>query len=174
MKKVEDYVVTIPDHPIPGIMFRDITSVLSDPDGFTLAIDEMNKKLEGFDFDAIAGTESRGFIFGSVLAYLHHKPFILIRKAGKLPRETVKQSYDLEYGSATIEMHKDDVKPGQKVVIVDDLIATGGTSMATAKLVESVGAEVAMFLFLLELKGLKGREVLKNYRVETIVAYEGK
>ena len=109
-----------------------------------------------------------------MLAYLHHKPFILIRKAGKLPRETVKQSYDLEYGSATIEMHKDDVKPGQKVVIVDDLIATGGTSMATAKLVESVGAEVAMFLFLLELKGLKGREVLKNYRVETIVAYEGK
>lgn len=174
MKKVEDYIITIPDHPIPGIMFRDITSVLADAEGFQLAIDELNKKLEGLDYDAIAGVESRGFIFGAALAYLNKKPMILIRKAGKLPRETVSQSYALEYGEATIEMHKDDVKPGQKLVIVDDLIATGGTSMAAAKLVESAGAEVAAFLFLLELKGLKGREVLKDYKVETIVAYEGK
>ena len=174
MKKVEDYIITIPDHPIPGIMFRDITSVLADADGFKLAIDEMDKKLQGVEFDAIAGMESRGFIFGTVLAYLHGKAFIPIRKAGKLPRETVSQSYALEYGEATIEMHKDDLKPGSRVVIIDDLIATGGTALAAAKLVEAVGAEVVMFLFLLELKGLNGREVLKDYPVETIVAYEGK
>ena len=174
MKKVEDYIITIPDHPIPGIMFRDITSVLSDADGFKLAIDEMNQKLQGLEYDAIAGMESRGFIFGSVLSYLNGKPFIPIRKAGKLPRETVSQSYELEYGTATIEMHKDDLKPGSRVVIVDDLVATGGTSLAAAKLVEEVGSEVCLFLFLLELKGLNGREVLKKYPVESIVAYEGK
>lgn len=174
MKRVEDYVITIPDHPIPGIMFRDITSVLSSAEGFQLAIDEMNRKLEGVEFDALAGIESRGFIFASVLAYLNKKPNILIRKAGKLPRETVSQSYALEYGEATIEMHKDDVKPGMKVILVDDLMATGGTFKAAAKLIEAVGAEVAMIMALLELKGLNGREVLKDYRVETIVAYEGK
>ena len=174
MKKVEDYIITIPDHPIPGIMFRDITSVLSDADGFKLAIDEMDKKLQGVEFDAVAGMESRGFIFGTVLAYLHHKAFIPIRKAGKLPREVVSQSYELEYGEATIEMHKDDLKPGSRVVIVDDLIATGGTALAAAKLIETVGSNVAMFLFLLELKGLDGRAVLKDYPVEAIVSYDGK
>ena len=142
MKPLEDYVRTIPDFPEPGIMFRDITSVLQDGDGFKLAIDSLLQKLEGVDCDVIAGAESRGFIFGAPLAYALNKPFVLVRKKGKLPCETVSTSYDLEYGSATIEMHKDSIKPGQKVVIVDDLIATGGTIEAAAKLVEELGGEV--------------------------------
>ena len=148
-KTVADYVRTIPDFPEKGIMFRDITTVLADPDGFKLAIDDLVKALEGLDFDVIAGTESRGFIFGTPLAYLLHKPFVLIRKKGKLPAETVEQTYDLEYGTATIEMHKDSIKPGQKVVLVDDLIATGGTIEAAAKLVEKLGGEVVKTRFVM-------------------------
>ena len=174
MKKVEDYVVSIPDFPEPGIIFRDITSVLQDADGLHLAIFEMQKRLEGLEFDVIAGTESRGFIFGMPIAYNMHKPFVLIRKKGKLPRETVEMSYDLEYGSATIEMHKDAVKPGQKVVIIDDLIATGGTILASAKMVESLGGEVVKLLFLMELAGLNGREKLQGYDVDTVISYPGK
>ena len=121
MKKIEEYVRTIPDFPEPGIMFRDVTSVLQDPDGLKLAIDSMIKLLDGVDFDIIAGAESRGFIFGMPIAYALGKAFIPVRKKGKLPLETVEESYDLEYGSATIEMHKDSIKPGQKVVIIDDL-----------------------------------------------------
>ena len=132
MKKVEDYITSIKDFPKEGIIFRDITSVLQDKDGLVLAIDEMQKLLENVEFDVIAGTESRGFIFGMPLAYNLKKPFVLVRKKGKLPRETVSVQYDLEYGSAEIEMHKDAIKPGQKVVVVDDLIATGGTMKATA------------------------------------------
>ena len=146
MKKVEDYVVSIPDFPEPGIIFRDVTSVIQDADGLQLAIDEMQKLLEGVEFDVLAGAESRGFIFGMPIAYNMKKPFVLVRKKGKLPRETVEMSYDLEYGSATIEMHKDSIKPGQKVVIVDDLIATGGTIEAAAKLVESLGGEVVKII----------------------------
>lgn len=174
MKTVKDYVITIPDFPEPGIMFRDITSVLQDAEGFTLAIDELQKCLEGLEFDAIAGTESRGFIFGTPLAYNLHKPFLLIRKKGKLPREVVRQEYELEYGTATIEMHKDAVKPGQKIVLVDDLIATGGTLAAAAKLIESLGGRVVKILVLMELAGLKGREALKDYDVASIAVYEGK
>ena len=139
MKKIEDYVLSIPDFPEPGIIFRDITSVLQDADGLQLAIDSMQDCLKDIDVDVIAGTESRGFIFGVPIAYNLHKPFVPIRKKGKLPRETVSVSYDLEYGSAEIEMHKDSIKPGQKVVIVDDLIATGGTIEAAIKLVEQLG-----------------------------------
>ena len=135
VKKVEDYIRSIPDFPEPGIIFRDVTSVLQDADGLKLAIDEMAKLLEGVECDVIAGAESRGFIFGMPLAYLLHKPFVLIRKAGKLPCETISKTYDLEYGSATIEVHKDSIKPGQKVVLIDDLIATGGTMKAAAELV---------------------------------------
>ena len=124
MKTVKDYIRTIPDFPEKGIMFRDVTSVIQDADGLKLAIDEMIKKLDGLDFDVIAGAESRGFVFGMPIAYALHKPFVMVRKAGKLPCETVSKTYDLEYGTATIEMHKDSVKPGQKVVLVDDLIAT--------------------------------------------------
>ena len=173
-ERLEDYVRTIPDFPEPGIMFRDITTVLSDADGLKLAIDEMAKKLENVDFDVIAGAESRGFIFGAALAYNLHKPFVLIRKKGKLPCETVEQTYDLEYGTATIEIHKDAIRPGEKVVIVDDLIATGGTVEAAAQLIEKLGGEVVMMVFLMELAGLCGREKLSKYNVESVICYEGK
>ena len=174
MKKVEDYVVSIPDFPEPGIIFRDVTSVIQDADGLQLAIDEMQKLLDGVEFDVIAGAESRGFIFGMPIAYNMKKPFVLVRKKGKLPRETVEMSYDLEYGSATVEMHKDAIKPGQKVVLVDDLIATGGTIEAAAKLVEQLGGEVVKIIFLMELAGLEGRKKLAKYDVGSVVCYEGK
>ena len=174
MKKVEDYVRSIPDFPEPGIIFRDITSVLQDADGLQLAIDSMQDCLKDTDVDVIVGTESRGFIFGVPIAYNLHKPFVPIRKKGKLPRETVSVSYDLEYGSAEIEMHKDSIKPGQKVVIVDDLIATGGTIEAAIKLVEQLGGEVVKVVFLMELAGLKGRERLNGYDVASVICYDGK
>lgn len=174
MKKVEDYVVSIPDFPEPGIIFRDVTSVIQDADGLQLAINELQKLLEGVEFDVLAGTESRGFIFGMPIAYNMKKPFVLVRKKGKLPRETVEMEYDLEYGSAVIEMHKDSVKPGQKVVLVDDLIATGGTIEAAAKLVEQLGGEVVKIIFLMELAGLEGRKRLEKYDVASVVCYEGK
>lgn len=174
MKKLEEYVRTIPDFPEPGIMFRDVTSILQDADGFKLAIDSLLKLLEGVDCDVIAGAESRGFIFGAPLAYTLGKPFVLIRKKGKLPCETVSMSYDLEYGSAEIEMHADSIQPGQKVVLVDDLIATGGTIEASAKLIEQLGGEVAKIIFLMELAGLNGREKLKKYDVDAVLTYEGK
>ena len=174
MKRVEDYVRSIPDFPEEGVLFRDITTVIQDADGFHLAIDEMKKKLEGIDFDVIAGAESRGFIFGAPLAYAMNKGLVLIRKKGKLPCETVSQEYDLEYGSAVIEMHKDSIKPGQKVVLVDDLMATGGTVEAAIKLVEELGGEVVKVVFLMELAGLKGREKLAGYDVASVICYDGK
>ena len=174
MKKIEEYVRTIPDFPEPGIMFRDVTSVLQDPDGLKLAIDEMIHLLDGVEFDLIAGTESRGFIFGVPIAYELGKAFIPVRKKGKLPCETVSAEYELEYGTACIEIHKDSIKPGQKVVIVDDLIATGGTIEAAIKLVEQLGGEVVKVIFLMELAGLKGREKLAGYDVASVIAYEGK
>lgn len=173
MKKLEDYVRTIPDFPEPGIMFRDITSVLQDADGLQLAIDSMLELVKDVDFDVVAGAESRGFIFGTAIAYALHKPFVLVRKKGKLPMETVEETYDLEYGSATVEMHKDAVKPGQKVILVDDLIATGGTIEAAIKLVEKLGGEVSMVLALMELEGLKARAKLSDYRIETVLKYPG-
>lgn len=174
MKKVEDYIITIPDFPKPGIMFRDITGILENADGVHLAVDEMVKLLEGVEFDAVAGAESRGFMLGMPIAYLMHKPFIPVRKAGKLPRETVSESYDLEYGQATIEIHKTSVKPGDKVVLLDDLIATGGTMKAAVNLIERLGGKVVKIIALVELKGLNGRDVLKGYDISSVVAYEGK
>lgn len=174
MKKVEDYVRSIPDFPEPGIIFRDVTSILQDKDGLKLSIDEMMALLKDVDFDVVVGPESRGFIFGVPIAYNLNKPFVPIRKKGKLPCETIEASYDLEYGSATIEIHKDAIKPGQKVVIVDDLIATGGTIKAITGLVERLGGEVAKIIFLMELKGLNGREKLKGYDVDAVIKYEGK
>ena len=174
MKPLEVYVRSIPDFPEPGIIFRDITSILQDADGLKLAIDSMQKCLDDVEFDVVVGTESRGFIFGVPIAYNLHKPFVPVRKKGKLPCETISQSYDLEYGSATIEMHKDSIKPGQKVVIVDDLIATGGTVEAAIKMVEALGGEVVRVVFLMELAGLKGRERLKDYSVSSVLRYEGK
>ena len=155
-------------------MFRDVTSILQSAEGLKLAIDEMIRLLDGVEFDVIAGAESRGFIFGVPIAYAMGKPFVPVRKAGKLPCETVSKSYDLEYGQATIEIHKDAILPGQKVVLVDDLIATGGTMEAAAELVEELGGEVVKMLFLIELSGLKGREKLAKYDVESVVAYDGK
>ena len=174
MKKLEDYVISIPDFPEPGIIFRDVTSILQNADGLQLAIDSLQEKLKDIEFDAIVGTESRGFIFGMPLAYNLKKPFILVRKKGKLPRETISESYDLEYGSAEIEMHKDAIRPGQKVVMVDDLIATGGTIEAAARLVERLGGEVVKMIFVMELAGLKGREKLARYNVDSVIVYEGK
>ena len=174
MKKLEDYVRSIPDFPEEGIIFRDVTSVLQDADGLQLAIDTMQEKIKDLEYDVVAGAESRGFIFGTPIAYNNHKPFVLIRKKGKLPCETIEMEYDLEYGKATIEMHKDAMKPGQKVLVVDDLIATGGTTEAMVKLIEQLGGEVVGLVFLMELAGLKGRERLKGYRMESAIVYEGK
>ena len=133
----------------------------------------MNKLLDGVEYDLIAGTESRGFIFGAPLAYMNNKGFIPVRKKGKLPRETVERSYDLEYGSATIEIHKDSIHPGDKVVLVDDLIATGGTIEAAAKLIEELGGVVVKMIFLIELVDLRGRDLLKGYDISSVVTYEG-
>ena len=163
----------IPDYPEPGIIFRDVTSVIEDPKGLQIAIDDMSAMLDGVDYDVIAGAESRGFIFGAPIAYKNGKGFVLVRKKGKLPRETVEMSYDLEYGSATIEMHKDSIKPGQKVVLVDDLIATGGTIEAAAKLVEKLGGVVVKMIFLIELTDLKGRERLSKYDIDSLVKFDG-
>lgn len=174
MKKLEDYVVSIPDFPEEGIIFRDVTSVLQDADGLALAIDTMQEKITDLEYDVVVGPESRGFIFGTPIAYNNHKPFVLIRKAGKLPRETVSISYELEYGQATIEMHKDSIKPGQRVLIVDDLIATGGTTEAMIQLIESLGGEVVGIVVMIELAGLQGRERLSKYRLESAICYPGK
>ncbi|MBQ4284734.1 MAG: adenine phosphoribosyltransferase [Lachnospira sp.] len=174
MKRVEDYVRSIPDFPEEGIIFRDITSVLQDADGFHLAIEGLEKLLEGVEYDVVVGPESRGFIFGTPIAYNNHKAFVPVRKKGKLPCETISMDYELEYGTATIEMHKDSIKPGQKIVIVDDLIATGGTIEAIIKLVEQLGGEVVKVVFLIELKGLNGRDKLKGYDVDAVIKYDGK
>lgn len=174
MKKLEDYVRSIPDFPEPGIIFRDVTSILQDADGLQLAIDGILDMLKDTDFDVVVGPESRGFIFGVPVAYSMHKSFVPVRKKGKLPCETIEAEYELEYGKAVIEMHKDAIKPGQKVVIVDDLIATGGTIEAITGLVKQLGGEVVKICFVMELAGLKGRERLKNYDVDSIITYEGK
>jgi len=171
-EKLEDYVTTIPDFPEPGIMFRDITSIIDDEDGLKMAIDALIELIKDVDFDVLAAAEARGFVFAAPIAYMLHKPLVLVRKKGKLPRETVSESYDLEYGSATIEMHTDSVKPGQKVILVDDLIATGGTLQASAKLVEKLGGQVAGILAIMELKGLNGREKLP-YPIYTLIQYDG-
>lgn len=173
MKSLKDYVLTIPDFPKEGIMFRDITSVLEDADGFALAIDELKSRLDGVDFDVIIGAESRGFVLGAPLAYIFHKPFVLVRKKGKLPREVVRQEYALEYGTAELEMNKDSIKEGQKVVIVDDLIATGGTAEAMVKMVEKMGGEVVKALFLIELAGFEARKNLAC-PVDTVISYPDK
>ena len=173
MKKVEDYVRSIPDFPEKGIIFRDITSVIQDPEGLKLAIDGIQNLLKDVDFDVVVGPESRGFIFGVPIAYNNHTGFVPVRKKGKLPCETISEEYALEYGTATIEIHKDAIQPGQKVVIVD-LIATGGTTEAAIHMIERLGGEVVKVVFLMELEGLKGRERLKDYDVDAVIKYPGK
>ena len=174
MKKLEDYVTSIPDFPEPGIIFRDITTILQDGEGLHQAVDQLIAMTDGLDFDLVVGPESRGFIFGVPVAYALRKGFVPVRKKGKLPRETISASYELEYGTAEIEIHKDAIKPGQKVVIVDDLIATGGTTEAIIRLINELGGQVVKICFVMELAGLKGRERLKVYPVDSAIIYEGK
>lgn len=174
MKPIEEYVRSIPDFPEPGIIFRDVTSVLQDAEGLRLSIDLIQEKLKGVDFDIIVGPESRGFIFGVPVAYNLHKPFVPIRKKGKLPCETASIEYALEYGTAEIEIHKDAVKEGQKVVIIDDLMATGGTNEAMIKLIEDLGGKVVKCVCLMELAGLEGRKRLAGYDVDSVIVYPGK
>ncbi|GMQ57869.1 adenine phosphoribosyltransferase [Vallitalea sediminicola] len=159
----------VPDFPREGILFYDITTILQNPEGLRASIDQIQAKLEGIEFDYIIGPESRGFIFGVPVAYNMSKGFLPIRKAGKLPYKTRSREYALEYGTATIEMHIDAVKPGDKVVIIDDLLATGGTSKATVELIESLGGEVVKLVYLIELDFLNGRDKLKNYNVDSII-----
>ena len=173
MKKLEDYIRVIPDFPKPGILFRDITTVFQDADGLQLSIDLMQDAVKDLDFDVIVGAESRGFIYGAAMGYNLHKPLVLVRKKGKLPWKTESVDYDLEYGKATLEIHIDAIKPGQKVLLVDDLLATGGTVKAAAELIEKLGGEVVGILCMIELKGLEGRKKLEGYRVDTVIAYEG-
>lgn len=175
MKKgVEEYIRSIPDFPEKGIIFRDVTSVLQDADGLQLAIDQMQALIDADEVDVIAGTESRGFIFGAPIAYNLHKPFVLIRKKGKLPCETISKKYALEYGTAEIEIHKDAIRPGQRVVVIDDLLATGGTLQACNELIEELGGKIVKDLFLIELAGLNGRDKLKGHEVQSVVCYDGK
>ena len=172
MEQLRKMIRNIPDFPSPGIMFRDITTVLKDPEGLNIAVDAIADSLKDVDFDLVLGPESRGFIFGVPLAYKLRKGFVPARKLGKLPAKTAKKAYALEYGEAEIEIHLDAIKPGQKVVIVDDLLATGGTAKAVADLVTELGAEVVAMAFLIELEALGGREVLSGYdNVETVLVY---
>lgn len=171
MKKLEDYITNIKDYPQAGIIFRDISTVLQDKDGFKLAVDELCAIARKFEFDTVAGLESRGFLFGAPLAYRLGKGFVMIRKKGKLPRETISAEYELEYGRAEIEIHKDAVKKGERVLLIDDLIATGGTIEAAAGMIEQLGAEVAGMAFLVELEALKGRERLSKYNIETVLKF---
>ncbi len=173
MKALADYVTTIPDFPKEGIMFRDVTTIVQDPDGLKLAIDSLVEKLKDVDFDVVVGSESRGFLFGAPVAYAMNKGFVLARKKGKLPRKVISEEYALEYGTATIEMHADAIKPGQKVVVIDDLIATGGTTEAVVKIIEKEGGEVVSMGFVMELAGLKGMEKFAKYNPFALITYPG-
>lgn len=173
MNDIKKYITDIPDFPEKGIIFRDVTSLLQSGEGFSTAVDEMTKLLDDLDFDAVLGLEARGFVFGAPIAYAKKKAFIPVRKKGKLPRAAVSAKYELEYGTAEIEIHTDSLKKGDKVVIIDDLIATGGTLEAAARLVEQLGGEVVRIVCLMELTDLKGRDKLQKYDVRSVVTYEG-
>ncbi len=173
MADLKQYILTIPDFPKEGIMFRDITTLIQNPEGFRLAVDGLCEELEDIDFDYVLGSESRGFVFGSPVAYAIGKGLILVRKKGKLPRETVSEEYDLEYGTSTLEMHVDSFPRGSNLVIVDDLIATGGTTAAMIHMAEKLGGNIVRICFVMELEGLEGRKKLKGYDVRSLVSYEG-
>ncbi|WP_297281194.1 adenine phosphoribosyltransferase [uncultured Anaerococcus sp.] len=169
---IKSTIRVIENYPIEGISFKDITTLLKDKEAYKESLDQLEREIKDLDFDYIVGIESRGFIFGAPLADRLDKGFIPIRKPGKLPGEIEKISYELEYGNNELEMHKDALKPGDKVIIIDDLIATGGSAKAAASLIESLGAEVTAFEFLIELEELNAREVLRNYKVISIVKYD--
>ena len=168
---LKNYVRDIPDFPIPGVLFRDITTVLKDPSALRDAIDAMIAAVGEVSFDTILGPESRGFIFGMPMAYTLGKGFVPVRKANKLPCEVVKKEYTLEYGTATIEIHKDAISPGQKFIVADDLLATGGTAKAIADLITELGGEIAALVFFIELEGFKGRDELAGYNVRSVLKY---
>ena len=165
------YIRDVPDFPIPGILFRDITPLLADPRAFRSVVDTFVERCKAYDVEAVVGIESRGFIFGTPLAYILNVPFVPVRKAGKLPAARMSVEYALEYGTSQLDIHADALAQGQRVVIVDDLLATGGTAAAAAKLVELIGGKVQELLFLIELGFLKGREKLKDYQVTTLITY---
>jgi adenine phosphoribosyltransferase len=175
MSDIKKYIRTIPNYPKEGIMFRDITTLLKDPHGFKITIDHFVEKYRGFDFDLIAGIEARGFILGSALAYALNKGFIPVRKKGKLPGKTISVSYDLEYGSDTIEIHDDAISSGAKVLLIDDLIATGGTALGAISLIEKVGAQVVECAFVIDLPELSGSKKIKskNISVFSLCQFEG-
>ncbi|PKM57176.1 MAG: adenine phosphoribosyltransferase [Firmicutes bacterium HGW-Firmicutes-3] len=171
MMDLKSLIRDVYDFPKEGIVFKDITTVLQDPAGLRFAVDEFEKALKDVDFDLVVGPESRGFIFGVPLAYNMNKGFIPVRKEGKLPYKTKSKEYDLEYGSAVVEIHMDAIKPGDRVVVVDDLLATGGTSKAMVELIEEMGGIVVKMVYLIELSFLKGRDALKGQDVEAIIKY---
>lgn len=169
---LKQYIRTIPDFPIPGIQFRDITSLLGHPEAFRFACDTLHQRYQSESIDAVVGIESRGFIFGSVLSRLLGCAFVPVRKEGKLPHVTQRQEYSLEYGDTAIEIHEDALRKGDRVVIADDLLATGGTLHAACKLVELLGAGIIECAVVIELTGLEGRRKLDNYEVFSIVRYD--
>ena len=173
MKRLEEYITSINDFPKKGIIYRDVTSVLEDKNGLKLAIDSMQDLIKNIDFDVVVAPESRGFIFGMPIAYNLNKGFVPVRKPGKLPREVISQDYELEYGSSTLQMHKDAIKKGDRVVIIDDLMATGGTTQAIVKLVEKLGGKVVLICSLIELVDLKARELLRGYNIKSCVKFKG-
>ncbi|AEH50431.1 adenine phosphoribosyltransferase [Pseudothermotoga thermarum] len=168
---LKKFVRDIPDFPVKGIIFRDVTPLLKSPQAFKFAVDEMARILSDVSFDCIVSPEARGFIFGAALAYKLGKGFVPVRKPGKLPYETVSLEYQLEYGTAQLQIHADAIEPGQKVLIVDDVLATGGTAEAIGKLVQKLGGQVAAMCFLIELTYLNPRERLKGYDVRTVLKY---
>lgn len=168
---LKPFIREIPDFPKPGILFKDITTLLKDPAGLKATIDRFAEKCAPFNPDYIVGMESRGFIFGAPLAYRMNIGFVPVRKPGKLPAEVHSVEYELEYGIDTLEMHRDAVQPGSRILIVDDLIATGGTAGATAKLIQQIGCELVGFAFVIELKDLNGRDRLPQVPIVTLVEY---
>ena len=168
---IKSLIRDVPNFPKEGILFKDITTVLQDPNGLKEAINKMQEVLSDTEFDYVIGPESRGFIFGVPIAYNMNKGFVPVRKEGKLPYKTKSKEYDLEYGTATIEIHEDSIKKGTKVVIIDDLLATGGTSKAMIELIEELGGEVVKIVYLIELEFLNGREILKGYNIDSIIQY---
>ncbi|MDQ7065655.1 MAG: adenine phosphoribosyltransferase [candidate division KSB1 bacterium] len=170
MQDLARYIRTVPDFPKAGIQFKDITTLLKDPEAFRRSLDAMKARFQE-PVDVIVGIESRGFIFGGALAASYGAGFVPARKQGKLPAEVEQETYELEYGADQLEIHKDAIRPGQKVLIVDDLLATGGTAAATARLVKKLGGDIVGLLFLIELTFLNGREKLKDFRVESIIQY---
>ncbi len=169
--RLEDYITNVPDFPISGIQFKDITPLIGDKVAYHYAIDQLAHFAQEQQAEIIVGPDARGFIFGSPVAYAIHAGFVPVRKPGKLPRETIQYDYDLEYGKNTLAMHKDAIKPGQKVVIIDDLLATGGTMEATIKLIQAAGGIVAGLGFLIELTDLNGRSKLTGFPVKALISY---